>query len=82
MNPYEFFQFFYVFQNTVFEKIIKAITVQVLIWLPEKLLDVLWNRGIKTYTKFVGLRRGMFILQMFQRRKKKLKKFNWILKNQ
>ena len=48
--------FLYVFQNTVFEKKIDAITVQILIQSIGKFLCVIWDLGTRTYQKFVTLR--------------------------
>ena len=50
-----FFNFSYVLQNTVFEKV-EAITLQLLVQSPEKFLFVIWYLGTKTYPKFVTLR--------------------------
>ena len=55
-NPYQCFNFFYVFLNIVFEKKIVAIIVQLLVQSPGKFLCVIWNLGTKTYTEFVTLR--------------------------
>ena len=50
------FSFFYVFQNNLFEKKIKAITMQLSVESSGKVLCVIWNRSPKTYSKFVTLR--------------------------
>ena len=44
-NSYEFFHFFYVFQNTILEKME-----------PGKFLCVIWNLGTDTWPKFITLR--------------------------
>ena len=67
-NPDEFFQFFYVYKNTVFEKKIEAVTVKLLVQLPEKFLCVIWKFVTKTQRKFVT-----FTFKNVQKRKKKWK---------
>ena len=77
----EVFQFFYVFENTFFEKEIEAITVQLLVQSPEEFVCVcvcvcvIWN--LVTKKKISEIRNVTFILQNFQKRRKK---FIWILK--
>ena len=64
-SPYEFFQFFYVFQNTIFEKKIETTTMQFLRVVQSlgKFLCVIWNRVTKQ-SKILNV---TFIFQHFQK---------------
>ena len=55
-NPFEFKKkIIYVSENTIFEKKIEAISVQLSVQSSEKSLCVIWNLCTKTYQKFVNL---------------------------
>ena len=59
-----FFNGFYVFENTLFEKKkLRPVIVQLVDQLPGKFLCVIWNLITKTYPKFVRLRSFFLIFK-------------------